>query len=761
MEKKLSMIPNDPNLMTVANQKELAAIKKEQENKLKQMKKLETKRKALQVCVSGNVEEVNSMLQRNSNENEEEIDEETLYHLERASTAKETEEERLIRTGEMTPFGTVIKNQTKDKPKTKSKTISSNSVTEFEKFLLSQAEEQQSKTISKKKCQVSKHTPSKSSDLMAVKSDESSGFQGFTDLKAVSRKKNKILSKIKLGSKHAKGFSKQKNFNRSLVKNYKSDSSFSDIEHGNELDVVDDVNNYSSDDVYIPDKCDLDDDSSDDLEERSKKNKGGGKCSRMSRDNLSDSNSHKTAVNKKGMKKLVDDGNQKSFFERIRALEKSKWIEKQLKLLANGEVVSEEDDVTEFEEGYKIPNSIWNKLYKYQQTGVHWLWELHQENCGGIVGDEMGLGKTIQVIAFLIGLKYSNLRTVGDCFKGLGPVILVCPATVMHQWVKEFHTWWPIFRVAILHQSGSFVGKKEFLIHTINKNKGILITSYTGIVQHQKDLLKHEWHYVILDEGHKIRNPDAQATLVVKQFRTPHRLILSGSPIQNNLKELWSLFDFIFPGKLGTLPVFMHEFSVPIMFGGYSNATQVQVQIAYKCATVLRDTIKPYLLRRMKSDVQMSINLPSKNEQVLFCQLTKDQEELYKGYINSKEVESILSARLKVFIGLINLRKICNHPDIFDGGPKIFKDTDVSQLTEEDHYGYYKKSGKMIVVEALLRLWHKQGHRVLLFTQSKQMLEIFEIFVKSKNYKFMKMDGTTSISSRQPAVTKFNSVNIS
>ncbi|GFU83339.1 DNA excision repair protein ERCC-6 [Trichonephila clavipes] len=158
----------------------------------------------------------------------------------------------------------------------------------------------------------------------------------------------------------------------------------------------------------------------------------------------------------------------------------------------------------------------------------------------------------------------------------------------------------------------------------------------------------------------------------------------------------------------------------------------------------------------MKSDVQMSINLPNKNEQVLFCQLTKDQEELYKGYINSKEVESILSARLKVFIGLINLRKICNHPDIFDGGPKIFKYTDVSTLTEEDHYGYYKKSGKMIVVEALLRLWHEQGHRVLLFTQSKQMLEIFEIFVKSKNYKYMKMDGTTSISSRQPAVTKFN-----
>lgn len=91
------------------------------------------------------------------------------------------------------------------------------------------------------------------------------------------------------------------------------------------------------------------------------------------------------------------------------------------------------------------------------------------------------------------------------------------------------------------------------------------------------DLLRHHWHYIILDEGHKIRNPDAQATLAVKQFRTPHRLILSGSPIQNNLRELWSLFDFVFPGKLGTLPVFMAEFAVPITHGGYANATETQV----------------------------------------------------------------------------------------------------------------------------------------------------------------------------------------
>lgn len=192
-------------------------------------------------------------------------------------------------------------------------------------------------------------------------------------------------------------------------------------------------------------------------------------------------------------------------------------------------------------------------------------------------------------------------------------------------------------------------------------------------MQQIAELTKYVWHYIILDEGHKIRNPDSQITNAVKQIKTPHRLILSGSPMQNNLKELWSLFDFIFPGKLGTLPVFMSEFAVPITQGGYTNASQVQIATGYKCATVLRDTISPYLLRRVKDDVKNHINLPMKNEQVLFCKLTEEQRKLYLEYLNSKEVDSILSGRYKIFVGLINLRKICNHPHLYNGGPKNIK----------------------------------------------------------------------------------------
>ncbi|XP_029787979.1 DNA excision repair protein ERCC-6 isoform X3 [Suricata suricatta] len=457
-----------------------------------------------------------------------------------------------------------------------------------------------------------------------------------------------------------------------------------------------------------------------------------------------------------GGRKVVrcrDDGDEDYYKQRLRRWNKLRLWDKEKCLKLEGD--SEESDA-EFDD-FKIPGFLFKKLFKYQQTGVRWLWELHCQQAGGILGDEMGLGKTIQIIAFLAGLSYSKIRTRGSNyrFKGLGPTIIVCPTTVMHQWVKEFHTWWPPFRVAILHETGSYTHKKEKLIRDIAHCHGILITSYSYIRLMQDDISRHDWHYVILDEGHKIRNPNAAVTLACKQFRTPHRIILSGSPMQNNLRELWSLFDFIFPGKLGTLPVFMEQFSVPITMGGYSNASPVQVKTAYKCACVLRDTINPYLLRRMKSDVKMSLSLPDKNEQVLFCRLTEEQHKVYQNFIDSKEVYRILNGDMQVFSGLVALRKICNHPDLFSGGPKNLRGIPDDEL-EEDQFGYWKRSGKMIVVESLLKIWHKQGQRVLLFSQSRQMLDILEVFLRAQKYSYLKMDGTTAIASRQPLITRYN-----
>lgn len=262
------------------------------------------------------------------------------------------------------------------------------------------------------------------------------------------------------------------------------------------------------------------------------------------------------------------------------------------------------------------------------------------------IGDEMGLGKTVQIISYLASLRYSKARSPGFSYIGLGPVLIVCPVTLISQWVREFRTWWPYFRVCVLHDIGTYAPSKDKprskLISQTFQSNGILITTYSGLLIYTHELLAKNWHYVILDEGHKIRNPDAKVTLVTKCFRTPHRIILSGSPIQNNLKELWSLFDFVFPGKLGTLEAFMQHFSVPITQGGYSNATEIQVKTAYKCAQVLKDTITPYLLRRIKNDVKQTTKLPDKNEQVLFCRLSQEQKDEYIRYLESREFKVLL-----------------------------------------------------------------------------------------------------------------------
>ncbi|KAL1117403.1 hypothetical protein AAG570_004729 [Ranatra chinensis] len=384
------------------------------------------------------------------------------------------------------------------------------------------------------------------------------------------------------------------------------------------------------------------------------------------------------------------------------------------------------------------------------------------QGCGGVLGDEMGLGKTIQIIAYLAGLYVSKLEDSETGYQGLGPSLIVCPTTVMHQWVREFHTWFPPLRVAILHDSGTYGGRvKGQLVRAIHSRRnGVIITSYEGLVKNKEVILRRPWHYVILDEGHKIRNPEAQVTLVAKEINTPHRLILSGSPLQNNLRELWSLFDFVFPGKLGTLSAFMSTMAVPIIQGGYTNASETQVLTAFKCATIVKDTITPFLLRRMKEDVGASARLPGKTEQVLFCRLTDEQRAVYKAYTETIGLEHIVHMkRAGLFVALINLRKICNHPDLYTGGPsQNFQLTMHSNFSErnEERFGHPERSGKMIVIKTLLRIWKKQGHRVLLFTQGKKMMTILEDFVSRSRYKYLRLDGMTSISSRQPLIDKFN-----
>ena len=426
-------------------------------------------------------------------------------------------------------------------------------------------------------------------------------------------------------------------------------------------------------------------------------------------------------------------------------------------------------DDTDFEGGYRIPGDIYPSLFDYQKTGVRWLWELYSQQVGGIIGDEMGLGKTIQAIAFLAGLHYSKKITK--------PIIVVAPATVMKQWVNEFHTWWPPFRVSILHTSGSGmidVGREsqreeelsarlfdasrrkplsksrkaaKRIVDRVAQEGHVLVTTYSGLQTYAELLIPIDWEYTILDEGHKIRNPNTAITIYCKELRTANRIILSGTPMQNNLVELWSLFDFIFPMRLGTLVNFRQQFEIPIRQGGYANASNLQVQTASKCAEMLKDTISPYLLQRIKVDV--AADLPKKTEQVLFCKLTRPQREAYENFLGSDDMSSILNGKRQVLYGVDMLRKICNHPDL--------QEHRVLSVKPGYNYGIAAKSGKMIIVKELLDVWKKGGHKTLLFAQHRIMLDILEKYIRSMDgINYRRMDGNTPISSRQAMVDEFN-----
>jgi DNA excision repair protein ERCC-6 len=216
---------------------------------------------------------------------------------------------------------------------------------------------------------------------------------------------------------------------------------------------------------------------------------------------------------KKKKNQIEDDGDDELYEKRMKHLKKTDELD--------------HDSFIELDGGLKVPESIWKRLYKFQKTGLKWLWELHSQKCGGILGDEMGLGKTIQTISFLASLKFSKIKSLQSNYVGLGPVLIVAPVTLMGQWVKEFHKWWPYMRVCILHDIGTYQAKtKNKLVDTVCSTNSVLITTYASLLNYEKILLSKNWHYVILDEGHKIRNPDAKVTINAKCFKTAHRIIL-------------------------------------------------------------------------------------------------------------------------------------------------------------------------------------------------------------------------------------------
>lgn len=314
-----------------------------------------------------------------------------------------------------------------------------------------------------------------------------------------------------------------------------------------------------------------------------------------------------------------------------------------------------------------IPFLLRGTLREYQHYGLDWLAGLYANNTNGILADEMGLGKTIQTIALLAHLACEH--------QVWGPHLVVVPTSVMLNWEMEFKKWCPGFKILTYYGTQEERKKKRQGWSNVDA-WNVCITSYQLVLHDQQAFKRKRWHYMILDEAHNIKNFRSQRWQTLLTFNTRARLLLTGTPLQNNLTELWSLLFFLMPsdgtesgiGGFVDLKEFSDWFRKPqeqILENGRETMDDEARAIISKLHKVLR----PYLLRRMKADVEKQ--MPGKYEHVEYCRLSRRQRELYDGFLSRSDTRGTLASGnyLSIINCLMQLRKVCNHPDLFQERP--------------------------------------------------------------------------------------------
>ncbi|XP_062184522.1 SNF2 domain-containing protein ENL1-like [Phragmites australis] len=426
---------------------------------------------------------------------------------------------------------------------------------------------------------------------------------------------------------------------------------------------------------------------------------------------------------------------------------------------------------------YKLPGSIFEMLYLHQREGLQWLWVLHCRGTGGILGDDMGLGKTRQVSAFLAGLFHSRL---------VKRVLIVAPKTLLNHWSDELKL------VGLKEKIRDYFGHNTNIrndeLQYAFKEGGVLLTTY-DIVRNNYKLIRGNsynsdyddedetlWNYVILDEGHLIKNNKTQRAQSLFEMPCARRIVITGTPIQNNLKELWALFNFCCPDVLGDKQQFKTRYEMAILRGNDKNATAREKHIGSNVAKELRERIKPYFLRRMKSEVFLEKELGKKNELIVWLKLTACQRQLYEAFLKSELVHLAIQPKGSPLAAITILKKICDHPllltkraaeGVLEGMDEILNDQDkgvvekmAMNLADMAHDDDALQVGqdvscKLSFVMSLLRNLVEEGHHVLIFSQTRKMLNLIQEAILLEGYKFLRIDGTTKVSERERIVKDF------
>ncbi|KAG5494364.1 hypothetical protein GH5_02379 [Leishmania sp. Ghana 2012 LV757] len=396
----------------------------------------------------------------------------------------------------------------------------------------------------------------------------------------------------------------------------------------------------------------------------------------------------------------------------------------------------DEDDSTGFDMMHltETPSYIRGKLRPYQIEGVNWLLGLFSRGVNGILADEMGLGKTFQTIATIAYLKF----TVGMP----GPHLVVCPKSVMGNWCREFKHWCPGLSVYKFHASSDIRSSviKAHLQPTDRIKYDVIVSTFEMVLDELNLFKRIAWQYLIVDEAHKLKNEEGRAHTALDSLQTSHRLIITGTPLQNNLKELWALLHFLAPR------LFNDSESFDTWFDTTSGQQDANVM------SNLHKILAPLMIRRLKADVNTGI--PPKKEIYVSCQLSKKQREWYMNVL-AKDAEVLNKAggsAASLTNVMMSLRKVINHPYLMDGGEE-----GPPFVTDEK---LVRTSGKMIILDKLLHRLRTdvQGrHKVLIFSQFTSMLNILEDYCNMRGFMYCRIDGNTSGYDRDSQMASFNS----
>ncbi|KAG5438230.1 hypothetical protein PCANB_003081 [Pneumocystis canis] len=375
------------------------------------------------------------------------------------------------------------------------------------------------------------------------------------------------------------------------------------------------------------------------------------------------------------------------------------------------------------------PYIVGGKMRDYQVQGLNWLISLYENGINGILADEMGLGKTLQTISFIGYLRF---------VRGIqGPHLVAAPKSTLDNWSREFARWIPEINVFVFQAPKD---ERAVLINErlLTNDFDVCITSYETILREKVHFKKFAWEYIIVDEAHRIKNEESMLSKIIRLLNSRNRLLITGTPLQNNLHELWALLNFLLPDIFADSQVFDRWFE-----NQNSDSDTIVKQ--------LHKVLRPFLLRRVKSDVERT--LKPKKETNLYVGLSEMQVKWYQKILE-KDIDAVNGAigkkegKTRLLNIVMQLRKCCNHPYLFDGaepGPPY---------TTDEHI--VTNSGKMVMLDKLLKRSKAQNSRVLIFSQMGRVLDILEDYCYLRGYKYCRIDGQTSHEDRIIAIDEFN-----